>query len=133
MAAALAALLIIASGCASLASSSGTAVDRIVSGAHSEVRAVGLVAEAALEDPPAPAVTLTVVLDQAEEALVNLRDDARDLEGEYDDLLALLGDAIEATGQARTAVESGDRDALDRAVERADELAAALGLWSPLL
>ncbi|GAB3660700.1 hypothetical protein GCM10028833_40340 [Glycomyces tarimensis] len=130
--AALAAALLGAS-CADLAASSGTRVDHVVSGVHDEVRTVQLIAEAGLQDPPAPAVTLTAVLDDTASALGELREDAEGLPGPNDELLALIDDSTALVDQTRSAVQSGDRTGLRRSQERAAETAAAVAEWSTLL
>ncbi|WP_162181814.1 hypothetical protein, partial [Glycomyces tenuis] len=121
-AAALAAVLALSpAACSSWAASTGTAEDRITATAHTQVQTALLVAEAGLEDPPAPAVTLTVVLDEARSELVTAREDLARLPGDHGGLMTLLVEATTLIGLTQSAVEDGDRFALRSAKRSAEE------------
>lgn len=126
---ALTAALVLAStapACSNLAASTGSEEDRIAATAHSQVQTTRLVAEAALEDPPAPTVTLTVILDEALTELTGVRDDLAAHPGGHETLLTLLEDSIGLVDRTETAVADADRDALREARRQAAALAAAL-------
>lgn len=130
--AALLTLLALAS-CSSWAASTGTEHDRITATAHSQVQTTRLVADAALQDPPAPAVTLTVVLDDTRTELTGLREDLAELPEGGGELRALIDDALALVGRTQGAVEDADRDALREARRHAGALATALEDRSELL
>lgn len=125
-------LLALAS-CSSWAASTGTEHDRITATAHSQVQTTRLVADAALQDPPAPAVTLTVVLDDTRTELTGLREDLAALPDDGGDLMGLVDDAVALVGRTQGAVEAADRDALREARRHAEALATALEDQSELL
>lgn len=127
------ALALTASACSNLAASTGDEEDRFVATAHSQVQTTRLVAEAALEDPPAPAVTLTVILDEARTELTGVRDDLAARPGGHETLMTLLDDSIGLVDRTRSAVEDADRDALREARRQAAALAVAFEDESELL
>lgn len=112
--------------CSSWAASTGTEQDRITATAHSQVRTTGLVAETALQEPPAPALTLTVVLDEARTELTGLRQELASLSDGDEELLELIDEAVALVGRTQGAVEDGDREALRESRRHADELATEL-------
>ncbi len=127
------ALALTAPACSNLAASTGDEEDRFVATAHSQVQTTRLVAEAALEDPPAPAVTLTVILDEARTELTGVRDDLAARPGGHETLMTLLDDSIGLVDRTRSAVEDADRDALREARRQASALAVAFEDESELL
>jgi hypothetical protein len=129
------ALILVAalSGCAALAASTGGPLERIAADVHTQVRTAGLAAEAGSQDPPAPAVTLTVVLDEAEQALAKSREELAAEPGDHSELDGLCEDALSAVREIRSAIEGGDREALLAAREENDAIAAAIEDWSDLL
>lgn len=133
-AAAMAAALLMA-GCAGLAASTGTEMDRIVAEAHTQVQTTGLVARVGVHDP-APLPTLEVVLDDAHSSLVRAGEHvlARPTaEPGREALLVLVDAAIELVERTRAALESGDEAELRDAESRADAIAADLRERSDLL
>ncbi|WP_156925748.1 hypothetical protein [Glycomyces arizonensis] len=120
------ALALSLAACSSLAASTGTKEDQLTAVTHSQVQTARLAAEAGLEDPPAPAVTLTVVLDDARTELVGTQEDLAKLPGDHEDLAGLVEDAIALVDRTATAIEDGDRPALREALRQAEALATAL-------
>jgi hypothetical protein len=127
------ALAAVLSGCADLAGSTGGPAEQSAAAMHTQVQTAHLVAEAGLQDPPAPAVTLTVILDEAETSLIESRERLANEAGGETELADLCDAAITAVRDLRAAVESGDREALRAADEDATAIGAAIEEWSGLL
>lgn len=120
------AVLLLAAACSNLAASTGTERDRIAAAAHTQVQTVRLVAEAALEDPPAPTVTLTVVLDDARTELTGLREDLAGLPGGLGELPTLVDDSLALLGLVQSTINDGRRQELHDLRRTAEEIAAML-------
>lgn len=121
------------SACADLAASTGGPLDQIAADIHVEVQTAWMAAEAGLHDPPAPSVTLTVVLDESEQSLTGACEDLAAEPGDHDDLTDECADAIAAVRDIRSAIQDGDRAALQAAQQEAESIAAAIEDRSALL
>jgi uncharacterized protein YceK len=105
------------SGCASLAPSTGTELDRAGAAAYSQVQLMSLVSKAAMRDIP-PTVSLQVMLDSAETQLSEKENAVSKLSPEQqhrDEVLTLIRRSRDLLERLRSAVDSGDEAALRRA------------------
>jgi tRNA A37 methylthiotransferase MiaB len=116
------------SGCASLAPSTGTELDRAGEAAYSQVQLMSLVSEAAMRDLP-PTVSLQVMLDGAETQLSEKENAVVKLSPEQrhrDQVLALIRQSRHLLQRLRVAVDSGDDAALRQLETTASQIGSRL-------